>query len=366
MVGNDPIAADYQAAAAVGTIAAWDAFLGMHGSAPENFYVKLAKAAEQKLAALEPPAREKPKTQAPPACDGGLVASVGNAGVAAAAEHCLKSKDVFRDCENCPEMVVIPAGSFTMGSPASETDHFDNEGPQHQVRIGAPFAVGKFEITRGQFAAFVNDTGYKPGDSCVILANNKGVDTKGRSFRDPGFKQDDSHPAVCISWDDAKAYVAWLAKTTGKSYRLLSEAEYEYAGRAGTTTAYFFGNDPSRLCDYAHGANQTTKAQFPSLTTADCKDGYVYTAPVGSFAANDFGLYDIIGNVWEWTEDCYHHSYAGAPHDGSAWTSESCEYRALRGGAWNRDPRLLRAAFRGGGLPDNRDGGGGFRVARTL
>jgi formylglycine-generating enzyme required for sulfatase activity len=264
-------------------------------------------------------------------------------------------------------MVVIPAGSFTMGSPASEKDRYDNEGPQHEVRISAPFAVGKFAITRGQFAAFVNDAGYKPGDSCWIPVKDNFADTKGRSFRDPGFEQDDSHPAVCISWDDAKAYVAWLAKTTGKSYRLLSEAEYEYAGRAGTTTAYFFGNDPNQLCGYANGADRTAKAQLPpTWTTSDCKDGYVYTAPVGSFAANDFGLYDMVGNVWEWVEDCWHDSYAEAPKDGSAWTTGSCENRALRGGAWYDDPRDLRAAYRYGGRPDGRDDGGGFRVARTL
>lgn len=264
-------------------------------------------------------------------------------------------------------MVVIPAGTFTMGSPSGEKDRFHNEGPEHQVQIGAPFAVGKFEITRGQFAAFVNDTGYKAGDSCWIDANNKFADTKGRSFRDPGFKQEDSHPVVCISWDDANAYVAWLAKKTGKPYRLLSEAEWEYAARAGTTTPYPFGDDPNKLCRYGNGADLTLKSQFSTWTGVfACKDGYVYTAPVGSFMANGFGLYDMSGNAWEWIEDCYHESYNGAPKDGSAWVTGDCSKRLLRGGAWNRVQASFRSAYRSWLASVLRINSDGFRVARTL
>jgi formylglycine-generating enzyme len=253
-----------------------------------------------------------------------------------------------------------------MGSPSGEKDRSDDEGPTHQVTIGASFAVGKLAVTRGQFAAFVNDSGYTPGTSCTTITPADTLESAGKSFRDPGFKQDDSHPAVCISWDDANAYVAWLGKKTGKAYRLLTEAEYEYADRAGTQTPYWFGSDGDKLCGYANGADATLNTQFTSADTATCKDGYVYTAPGGSFAANDFGLYDMAGNVWEWTEDCYHESYDGAPGDGSAWTAGDCSERVLRGGSWVSNPQYLRSASRGGSSTGGRLYSYGFRVARTL
>jgi formylglycine-generating enzyme required for sulfatase activity len=328
-----------------------------------------AKAKSLRLAALEPPKKtpEPLPAATKPACEG-LVASIGAAGVAAAAERCLKRGDIFKDCENCPEMVVIPAGKFTMGSPSGEKDRFDNEVPQHSVTIGAAFAVGKFAVTRGQFAAFVKDTGYDAGSKCRTFENGKGEERSSRSWRNPGFGQDDTHPAVCLSWNDAKAYVAWLSRKTGQGYRLLTEAEFEYASRAGTTTRYWFGDDESGLCANVNGADQTAKKSIAGMTwpVAPCSDGNAYTAPVGSFAANDFGLYDMSGNAWAWTEDCYHDSYASAPNDGSAWTSESCEYRVRRGGAWADSPRNLRAAARFRDQPGNRIVLTGFRVARTL
>ncbi len=157
-------------------------------------------------------------------------------------EECLKPGDVFRDLPGGPEMVVVPAGTFTMGSRKDEEDRSaeDNmdEDPLHDVTITMPFAVGKFEVTRGQFAAFVEATGHKTGASCYAWNGTEWKDTAGKSWRDPGFAQTDDHPVACLSWDDAKAYVAWLAKETGKAYRLLSEAEWEYAARAGTTGPY--------------------------------------------------------------------------------------------------------------------------------
>jgi formylglycine-generating enzyme required for sulfatase activity len=327
-----------------------------------------AKAKSLRVAVLEPP-KKTPEPQpvtTKPACEG-LVASIASAGVAAAAERCLKRGDVFKDCENCPEMVVIPAGTFTMGSPQSEKERLDTEGPQHSVTISATFAVAKFAVTRGQFAAFVKDTGYDAGSKCWTLENGKVDWRSSRSWRNPGFGQDDTHPVVCLSWNDAKAYVAWLSRKTGQGYRLLTEAEFEYANRAGTTTRYSFGDDESGLCGNANGFDQTAKKSVAAtLSGAPCSDGYAYTAPVGSFAANDFGLYDMSGNAWEWTEDCWHESYAGAPKDGSAWTSGSCEYRVRRGGDWLDGPWFLRAANRHGGRPDLRDDAVGFRVARTL
>jgi formylglycine-generating enzyme required for sulfatase activity len=291
------------------------------------------------------------------------------------AEECaLKPKDVFSECEKCPEMVVAPVGSFTMGSPASEVGHFDNEGLQHSVTIGKPFAVGKFHVTVDQFAGFVTETGYDAGSKCQTIESGK-LEAEGRSWRNPDFAQTGTHPAVCLSWNDAKAYVAWLAKKTGKSYRLLTEAEWEYAARAGTTTRYFFGDEEKNFCRYGNGADQTAKSKIIGrqyLNIVPCSDGYAYTAPVGSFSPNGFGLYDMLGNAEQWVEDCPHENYQGAPSDGSAWTSGDCSRRMLRGGSWRHNPWFLRAAVRGGPGPaegsptDRRSYLVGFRLGRTL
>ena len=239
-----------------------------------------------------------------------------------------------------PEMIIVPSGTFTMGSPADEPYRHSDEGPQHQVRIQS-FAVGKYEVTRGQFAAFVAATGYDVGN-CNWPS--------GYNWRYPRFTQTDTHPVVCVSWNDAKAYTNWLSKKTGQNYRLLTEAEWEYVARAGTTTAYHFGATIS-----------------PSKANYDWNnDG---TVIVGSYRANAFGLHDVHGNVWEWVEDCWHNNYNGAPSDGSAWTS-NCYYgdnvRVLRGGSWISDPWDLRSAVRGRSSARNRVNDDGFRIARTL
>ena len=300
--------------------------------------------------------------------------SRGAAPLSAAEECALKPKDSFRECANCPEVVVVPAGCFTMGSPESEKDRRNDEGPQHRVTIGKPFAVGKFHLTVDQFAAFVAETGYDAGSKCRTFEDRKVEERSGRSWRNPGFTQSGSHPAVCLSLNDAKAYMDWLASKTGKAYRLLTEAEWEYAARArtepGAYSRYSFGDDEYDLCRYGNGADQTAKSTVPGAsnwTIAPCNDGYAYTSPVGSFVANAFGLYDTQGNARQWTEDCYHDNYAGAPSDGSAWTTGDCSRRVLRGGSWFFvDPGDLRAAFRRTGTPGFRSRNDGFRVGRTL
>ena len=250
-------------------------------------------------------------------------------------EKALKPKDTFKECANCPEMVVVPAGSFTRGSPTSEPGHSADEGPQHTVTIARPFAVGRFAVTFDEWDACAADggcNGYKPSD-----------EGWGRGRR----------PVINVSWDDAKAYVAWLSKKTGKSYRLLSGAEYEYATRAGTQTAYPWGN--------AIGTNNANCHACGSQWDAR------QTAPVGSFAANGFGLYDMVGNVEEWMEDCYHDSYSGAPSDGSAWIEGAdCSRRIVRAGSWFFAPAFLRSAKRYWFTTDYRLNYLGFRVARTL
>ena len=250
-------------------------------------------------------------------------------------EKALKPKDTFKECANCPEMVVVPAGSFTRGSPTSEPGHSADEGPQHTVTIARPFAVGRFAVTFDEWDACAADggcNGYKPSD-----------EGWGRGRR----------PVINVSWDDAKAYVAWLSKKTGKSYRLLSGAEYEYATRAGTQTAYPWGN--------AIGTNNANCHACGSQWDAR------QTAPVGSFAANGFGLYDMVGNVEVWMEDCYHDSYSGAPSDGSAWIEGAdCSRRIVRAGSWFFAPAFLRSAKRYWFTTDYRLNYLCFRVARTL
>ncbi len=270
--------------------------------------------------------------------------------------------ETFRECPACPEMVVVPAGSFMMGSPSSEKGRYDFEGPVHSVTIAEPFAVGVYEVTRGEFARFVSATGHDPVSSCWTWESGEWESRSGRNWRSPGFSQTDRDPVVCVSWDDARAYVAWLSEKTGEEYRLLSEAEWEYAARAGTTTRYSWGESASGQCRYADGPDGSTGFHW----AAGCDDGYARTAPVGSFKANGWGLHDVHGNVWEWVEDCWNGSYAGAPSDGRAWGSGDCGRRVLRGGSWGDDPRYLRSANRGRYDTGARTDNYGFRVARTL
>ena len=238
-----------------------------------------------------------------------------------------------------PEMVVIPGGKFMMGS-ADEED----ERPQHEVKI-APFALGRYEVTREEFAA----SGLEVSDCAGFTQTERERD-----------------PVVCVSWEDAKKYIQWLSAQTGHEYRLPTEAEWEYAARAKTSTARYWGDD-TNLCKYANARDQTYKEKTgESLAIHDCTDQYVYTAPVGSFIANDFGLYDMLGNVWEWTEDCYNENYSGAPTNGSAWTTETCTDRVVRGGSWSYGPGGVRAADRYREVTTFRNGSIGFRVARTL
>ena len=254
-------------------------------------------------------------------------------------ERALKPGDTFHECNNCPEMVVVPAGTFTMGSPVSELGHNADEGPQHAVAFARQFAVGRFELTFDEWDACIADggcNGYK--------AESRGW---GRGRR----------PAINVSWTDDKAYVAWLAKKTGKSYRLLSEAEREYVTRAGTNTPFWWGNSIS-----------TSQANYDGNPYGGGTNGENRgrTVPADSFAPNPWGLYQVHGNVYEWAEDCWNDNYNGAPADGSAWISGDCSYHAIRGGSWGYDPRYLRSASRLGYAIDTRDVWLGFRVGRTL
>jgi formylglycine-generating enzyme required for sulfatase activity len=279
--------------------------------------------------------------------------------------------ETFVDCVGpfCPEMVMIPPGRFLMGSPNYEQDRRDNEGPVHEVNIGYAFAASKYPVTRGQWRAFLAATGRSASSGCFgwNLSTRKWEPRPEYSWLNPGFAQEDSHPVVCVSWNEAEDYASWLSQKTGHRYRLLSEAEYEYINRAGSNGPYFWGNTEVGQCRYANGADATVKARIPgwSWPTVDCSDGYVFTSSVGSFKPNGFGLYDTTGNVWSLTQDCYHDSYSGAPTDGSAWTTGNCARRVGRGSAWSAGRGELRAARRDWGSAAYAAGNQGLRVARS-
>jgi formylglycine-generating enzyme required for sulfatase activity len=237
----------------------------------------------------------------------------------------------FSDCTAaCPVMVMVPAGTFSMGSPGDEADRRSDEGPQHHVAIAEPLAVSKYEVTFDQW------------DACVAAAAcPRAKDTWGRG----------TMPAINVSWDDAKVYVAWLSRLTGKDYRLLTEAEWEYAARAGASTRYPWGDAPG----------------IGKANCNGCASAFVMqAAPVGSFRPNAFGLHDMEGNVWEWVEDVWHDSYDGAPADGAAWLAGDATFRIVRGGSWHNETELLRAAVRDKRHRKVQFDTLGFRVARTI
>ncbi len=285
----------------------------------------------------------------------------------------------FRDCEACPEMIALPAGSFLMGSSEAalsavadhelgHADWFLDETPQRLVTIARPFAVSRTEITHGEFDRFAVATGHASVGGCHVPQDGDWEFSLVADWRHPGFDQAEAAPAVCLSWREARAYAEWLAETTGRPYRLLSEAEWEYAARAGTETRRYWGDDGNHAdqCGFANAADATALATYAGWVTAPCNDGNLLTAAGGTYAANAFGLHDMLGNVWEWVEDCHEPDYLDVPADGSAWVPADCWQRVMRGGAWSSEPKLLRAAARGSAPPTRRTAATGFRVARDL
>ncbi len=307
--------------------------------------------AQEQVAVVAPKTPPVPPKPVEEACEDGLLVSV-----AVGKKPCIKpgSGAFFKDCPDCPEMVIAPAGSFTMGSPDTEKEHQSDESPQHEVIFEKPFAVGRFAVTRDEFEAFVKDSGYSADGGCYGWRGGSWEFDSGKSWRSPGFAQTGSHPVVCVNWNDAKAYVSWLARKAGKEYRLLSEAEREYATRAGRTAPFWWGAQIS-----VEQANYDGNYTYNGGSKGEWRQK---TVPVKSFQANPWGLYQVHGNVWDWVEDCRHGDYHNAPGDGSAWTTGECTYRVLRGGSWSNDPRYLRAAFRFINGPVDRYDIWGFRV----
>jgi formylglycine-generating enzyme required for sulfatase activity len=287
---------------------------------------------------------------------------------------------VLRDCADCPEMVVVPPGHFLMGASAAEEE---SEGvperarahsqPITEITLARPFAIGRFSVTRGEFAAFVGATRRRIDDGCFTLSSTRDPPVQfddARNWLSPGFAQTDRHPAVCVSRADAEDYAVWLAQRTGAPYRLPSEAEWEYAARAGTTSARYVDDAQNEICEYANVADRTFLRAMnygvdPHFNFA-CADGNVYTAPVGSYRPNAFGVYDMLGNVWQWVADCRTLGYQGRPTDASAWREGDCTRGVVRGGSWYAAPWSVRLGYRGSNNPGDRDSNIGFRVARDL
>ncbi|MBV1917814.1 MAG: SUMF1/EgtB/PvdO family nonheme iron enzyme [Sphingomonadaceae bacterium] len=264
------------------------------------------------------------------------------------------------DAPFAPVMTIVPAGEFTMGSP--ETERFRLYGEdRHRVRIAYPLAFSKYNVTRGEFAAFVAETDHEAKGCNLDGPDGMHFDPDG-DWRAPGFEQDDDHPVVCINFHDATAYAHWLSERTGQTYRLPSEAEWEHAIRGGTSTPYYWG--------------ETAGIGNANCDGCDGEPGLRRTTPGGAYPPNPFGLYDMAGNVWKWLADCWNASYDGAPTDGSAWMSGNCALRARRSGSWfnveepiegdPREPGRLRSASRFGSIPSLRYSSFGFRVVRGL
>ena len=287
----------------------------------------------------------------------------------------------FKDCANCPDMVPIKPGSFTMGASLEEEARQGlseaNRGhavPLHRVTFAKGFAMGKYPVTVAQFRAFVDETGHKTSDSCFNQRYNDGhyiyENARGYSWRSPGFAQGDDHPVVCVSGEDGDAYAAWLSRKTGRRYALPNEAQFEYSLRAGTTTSFFWGNErDARACEYANlpDFEQAKALSAPSGPEYrfQCSDGYAYTSPVGHYKPNPWGLYDMQGNIWEWTADCQNPNYEGAPADGSTWTTGDCDARPSRGGSYGNAAQSAYAGIRAPRHASYVGHSWGFRVVRN-
>ncbi|GAB4192961.1 MAG: formylglycine-generating enzyme family protein [Wenzhouxiangellaceae bacterium] len=277
--------------------------------------------------------------------------------------------DSFKDCTHCPEMVVVPGGTFLFGSPLDEEGRDQDEGPAVDVALES-FAVSRFEITLSQFQSFADATNYQSQTPCFHTGESGRWDPHlGATWQAPGFEQSGQHPVVCVSWDDAQQYIAWInQQADSNDYRLLTEAEWEYSAEAGSKGPYWWGEDQADFCTYTNGADQMAAERYPDWNRAGaCNDHHLYTAPVGYYQqSNAFGLYDLVGNVWEWVGDCYKDHLTDDYYDHEQGMAHSCEKRVVRGGGWDYGPLYLRTSYRGAWNPAHGFTNFGFRIAKTL
>jgi formylglycine-generating enzyme required for sulfatase activity len=275
-----------------------------------------------------------------------------------------KPVTVIRDCPTCPALTVLPAGRFQQGSARADSGSSAFEKPLHWVLIALPFAMSTNAVTVEEFRAFIAAT-KRSMQGCDTYDGEWKLRPE-NGWENPGFIQTGSHPVTCASWNDAKAYAGWLSKKTGHRYRLPSASEWEYAARAGGQAVQPWNPDGSGACASANVADQSAARRFPGWAAFGCDDGYIFTAPVGSFKANAFGLNDMLGNVFQWTEDCWSADYTGAPIDGSARTDGNCSEHELRGGSWFSTPAFVRANYRNHFATDYRTSSVGFRLVRDI
>ncbi len=271
---------------------------------------------------------------------------------------------VFRDCPTCPLMKVLPAGHFQQGSVAGNGEAVALEYPQHNVTIAHPFAMSVNDVTVAEFREYAEATGAEPSGCWTY--DGRWREHADLSWRHVGFEQAPAHPVTCISWRDAVAYAEWLSSRTGQQYRLPSASEWEYAAEGGTGEVRPWQSRPELACQSGNVADESAMSVFPGWKTFACRDGYVYTAPVGSFAPNGFGLYDTLGNVFQWMADCWNPGYDHAPADGSAWQSGDCSRHEVRGGSWFTDPAFVRTTYRNRFAADYRTNTVGFRLVRVM
>jgi formylglycine-generating enzyme required for sulfatase activity len=310
----------------------------------------------------------------------------GRAPLTVEEERQLRAGASFRECDACPDMVAAPAGDFLMGSPDAEPGRMKFEGPIRKVTLAHSIAVGRHAVTRDEFQAFVDATAYAFGNACHVQASTGWIEKDRHSFLSPpDFSQEGDHPAVCVSWKDAEAYVRWLSARTGRPYRLPSEAEREYVARAGTSTPYWWGQEVS--AQQANFDTQPRLAASPRDTTAPgwgqrvpskpgeppaapriAEPGVAAggTRPVAWGQPNPWGFFQVHGNVAEWVQDCWNPDYARTPIDGSAARTGDCSLRVVRGGAWSSWPEDIRAAYREMAGAEERYYSIGFRVARDI
>lgn len=307
-------------------------------------------------------------------------------GLSASHQSLAETPRTLRDCADCPELVEIPAGEFLMGAQIDEPRRLGlpefwatREQPTHRVAVRKKFALGKYELTRAEFARFVADSGYSPAPGCWHFVGTEWLLDESRSWRDAKIGETDEHPVTCINWHDATAYLEWLSEKTGKRYRLASEAEWEYAVRAGTQTAYWFGDDPSQICKFVNLGDldtqelfrwDETKIKYDKMSDwkgQPCHDGFATLAPVRVTVANPFGLHGMLGNANEWVADCWNDDHRGAKTDQvPRLTGADCGLRVMRGQGWTAVAASTRAAFRLKMNATDRRFTFGFRVARDL
>ena len=256
------------------------------------------------------------------------------------------------------ELVWIPAGTFHRGDTTGKGQ--TDERPTRDVTLPG-FWMMRTEVTRGMYRRFVTDSGHDSGNSCWVHEGDW-KEKNGLDWRAPGFRQDDSHPVTCVNWHDARAFSDWLNRSTGEKFRLPSEAEWEYAARAGSNSTRYMGENALALCSHANAADRRALKDYPGFAVNDCDDGYTRTAPVASYTASPWGLYDIYGNVWEWVEDCWQSSYRGTPVDGTAHAGGDCSRRGFRGGGYGDIPHFARSTLRNRGLAIHRKDDIGFRL----